>query len=74
MIAADDNNDDLKVTQNNDVLAASSTSEVNEIFAKMVGKKLNFIKNPVRLARMHTAIMNVLQQAIADQYDDEHKD
>ncbi|VDM36854.1 unnamed protein product [Toxocara canis] len=50
-----------------DILAVNSTTGMNEIFAKMVWKKLNMIKDPVRLARMHTCVMGILQQAITEE-------
>lgn len=35
--------------------------------AKMVWKKLDLIKDPVRLSRLHIEIMNILQMAIAEE-------
>lgn len=40
---------------------------INELFAKMVWKKLDLIKDPVRLARLHIEIMNILQMAVAEE-------
>lgn len=35
--------------------------------AKMIWKKLDMIQSPMRLNRLHTEIMNLLQQAIAEE-------
>ncbi|VDO28507.1 unnamed protein product [Brugia timori] len=47
---------------------------MNELFvstvllsAKMIWKKLDMIQSPMRLNRLHTEIMNLLQQAIAEE-------
>uniref|UniRef100_A0A9J2PKK5 Uncharacterized protein n=1 Tax=Ascaris lumbricoides TaxID=6252 RepID=A0A9J2PKK5_ASCLU len=50
-----------------DIMSVNTTTGMNEIFAKMVWKKLNMIKDPVRLARMHTCLMGILQQAITEE-------
>uniref|UniRef100_A0A0M3I6Y6 Pecanex_C domain-containing protein n=1 Tax=Ascaris lumbricoides TaxID=6252 RepID=A0A0M3I6Y6_ASCLU len=46
---------------------ADINAAINELFAKMVWKKLDLIKDPLRLSRLHTEIMNVLQQAVAEE-------
>ncbi|VDM95800.1 unnamed protein product [Thelazia callipaeda] len=40
---------------------------MNELFAEMIRKKLDMIQSPIRLNRLHTEIMNILQQAIAEE-------
>uniref|UniRef100_A0A0N5AJC3 BESS domain-containing protein n=1 Tax=Syphacia muris TaxID=451379 RepID=A0A0N5AJC3_9BILA len=44
-----------------------NTEGMNELFAKMVWKKLDLIKDPVRLSRLHIEIMNILQMAVAEE-------
>ncbi|VDN18629.1 unnamed protein product [Gongylonema pulchrum] len=40
---------------------------INELFARMLCKKLEMIRSPSRLNRLHTDIMNLLQQALAEE-------
>ncbi|VDK59510.1 unnamed protein product [Anisakis simplex] len=40
---------------------------INELFAKLLWKKLDLIKDPLRLSQLQIEIMNILQQAVAEE-------
>ncbi|VBB30265.1 unnamed protein product [Acanthocheilonema viteae] len=57
----------LDVRNNKSTGSNEQQAGMNELFAKMIWKKLDMIQSPMRLNRLHTEIMNLLQQAIAEE-------
>ncbi|VDK85136.1 unnamed protein product [Litomosoides sigmodontis] len=57
----------LEIRSNKLIGPSEQQAGMNELFAKMIWKKLDMIQSPMRLNRLHTEIMNLLQQAIAEE-------
>ncbi|KAM3716215.1 Protein kintoun [Dirofilaria immitis] len=57
----------LEIGSNKSIGPNEQQAGMNELFAKMIWKKLDMIQSPMRLNRLHTEIMNLLQQAIAEE-------